>query len=279
MHIKIRETIARLRRQRDHALQATVERVLVLAALLVVRADQIRWKIAQTQLTPRNAIVGLATAAIVASGAVAGAMAFTGPDAQTVATTASVGDAARQLAAQRGDRAARTAPSSAPAPTSQPATKAPAASKPPAKPAPKQAPKPAPKPAPKWVNPMPGAPLSSCYGPRWGTMHKGIDFAGANGTKIRSTGAGTVVAAGWNYTGYGISVVVDHGNGYLSHYAHAQKVLVKPGWKVKPGQALALEGSTGDSTGPHLHFEVHKGMWNQVNPATWLRSHGVKIGC
>ena len=63
------------------------------------------------------------------------------------------------------------------------------------------------------------------------------------------------------------------------HVAHAQKVLVKPGQKVKAGQAIALEGTTGDSTGPHLHFEIHHGLWNQVDPAPWLRAHGVKVGC
>jgi murein DD-endopeptidase MepM/ murein hydrolase activator NlpD len=126
---------------------------------------------------------------------------------------------------------------------------------------------------------MPGAELSSCFGPRWGTEHKGIDFAAPAGTQIHTVGAGTVFAAGWLYTGYGISVVIDHGNGYLSHYAHASKALVSPGQKVKAGQAIALEGSTGDSTGPHLHFEIHRGMWNQVEPAKWLRDKGVKIGC
>jgi len=110
-------------------------------------------------------------------------------------------------------------------------------------------------------------------------VHQGIDFAGPNGTPIRSTGAGTVIAAGWVYSGYGISVVVDHGNGFLSHYAHAQKTLVGVGQTVTPGQPIAIEGSTGDSTGPHLHFEIHKGLWNQVDPAPWLRARGVPIGC
>jgi murein DD-endopeptidase MepM/ murein hydrolase activator NlpD len=122
-------------------------------------------------------------------------------------------------------------------------------------------------------------PLSSCFGPRWGTEHKGLDFAGNAGTEIRSVGAGTVVAAGWLYSGYGISVVVDHGNGYLTHYAHASDVMVGAGQPVAAGQPLAHEGSTGDSTGPHLHFEVHQGMWNQVDPASWMRERGVMIGC
>ena len=123
-------------------------------------------------------------------------------------------------------------------------------------------------------------PLSSCFGPRWGTMHKGIDFAGADGTPIRAVGAGTVVAAGWNYTGYGISVVIDHGNGYLTHYAHASEVLVSRGQKVEPGQPIAHRGQ---------HRRLHR-------PAPALRdapgacgtrstrprgcaTHGVTIGC
>ena len=164
----------------------------------------------------------------------------------------------RLLAAQRADRSARSA--------TTPATPAPAKKKP-AKP-------------PAWVAPMAKFELSSCFGPRWGLMHQGIDFAMPAGTVIRAAGAGTVLAAGWSFAGYGISVVIDHGNGYLTHYAHASKVWVRPGQKVKPGQAIAREGSTGDSTGPHLHFEVHKGaMWHQIDPAKFLRARGVKIGC
>jgi murein DD-endopeptidase MepM/ murein hydrolase activator NlpD len=129
------------------------------------------------------------------------------------------------------------------------------------------------------VPPIRGASLTSCFGYRWGTIHQGIDFAAPAGTKIVSVGAGTVVDAGWLYSGYGLSVFVDHGNGYLTHYAHASKLLVKPGQKVRAGTPLALEGSTGDSTGPHLHFEVHKGQWHQINPAPWLRSRGMRVGC
>jgi murein DD-endopeptidase MepM/ murein hydrolase activator NlpD len=161
----------------------------------------------------------------------------------------------------RANRSARTRPAG-----SKAATKKPAATK-------------APKKAPAWVAPMARFTLSSCYGRRWGAMHQGLDFAMPAGTPIRAVGAGTVSAAGWTYRGYGISVVIDHGHGYLTHYAHASKVFVRPGQKVKAGQVIALEGSTGHSTGPHLHFEVHRGMWHQFDPARWLRSHGVKIGC
>lgn len=133
---------------------------------------------------------------------------------------------------------------------------------------------------PDWVHPMPGAVTTSCFGPRWGTVHQGVDLALPAGTPIRAVGAGTVVYAGWVFSGYGISVVIDHHNGYLTHYAHASEVTVSVGQTVKPGQTIALEGSTGDSTGPHLHFEVHQGMWNQIEPTGWMRERGVVIdGC
>lgn len=142
------------------------------------------------------------------------------------------------------------------------------------------APKPPPvKKAPSWVAPMAGARVTSCFGQRWGVLHAGIDFAMPNGTPIKAVGAGTVVSAGWAYTGYGISVVVDHHNGYLTHYAHMSQDKVSVGQNVAAGQILGLEGSTGDSTGPHLHFEVHQGMWNQINPTGWLAARGIKVNC
>ena len=133
---------------------------------------------------------------------------------------------------------------------------------------------------PTWVSPMPGAQVTSCYGQRWGVLHAGIDFASTENTPERAVGAGTVISAGWAYSGYGISVVIDHGNGYLTHYAHMNKTAVSVGQKVKAGQVIGYEGSTGDSTGPHLHFEVHKGsMWNQIDPAPWLKARGISTSC
>jgi murein DD-endopeptidase MepM/ murein hydrolase activator NlpD len=83
-----------------------------------------------------------------------------------------------------------------------------------------------------------------------------------------------VLTAGWLYGGYGQSVMIDHGDGTLTHYAHTSRVLVRPGEAVAPGRPSRLEGSTGNSSGPHLHFEVHAGLWHQVDPAGWLRDHG-----
>jgi murein DD-endopeptidase MepM/ murein hydrolase activator NlpD len=224
--------------------------------------------------------VAVLIAGVVAAVIVAGTLALTdGSPEQTAQAAVVSGAGKRQDAAQKAARSNRAPATTAPAPKAAAATPAPtkAAAKAPAKKVPAK--KAVAKATPTWVSPMPGAPLSSCFGPRWGMMHLGVDFAGANGTPIRAVGAGTVFAAGWTYFGYGISVVIDHGNGYLTHYAHASGVLVKPGQKVKPNQPIALEGNTGDSTGPHLHFEVHHGMWNQVDPAKWLRAHGVKMGC
>src|SRR5262245_48703811 len=130
-----------------------------------------------------------------------------------------------------------------------------------------------------WVLPMRNAELTSCFGPRWGTVHEGIDLARKDAAPILAVGAGEVVKAGDVSDGYGISVFVDHGNGYLTQYAHMSKTVVQVGQLVGPGTVLGHQGSTGDSTGPHLHFEVHQGMWNQIEPAQWLRDHGVQVGC
>lgn len=85
--------------------------------------------------------------------------------------------------------------------------------------------------------------------------HKGMDFAGKAGSEVIAVGAGVVTWAGSRY-GYGNLVEINHGNGYVTRYGHNEKVLVNVGDAVKKGQALALMGSTGRSTGPHVHFEV-----------------------
>lgn len=90
------------------------------------------------------------------------------------------------------------------------------------------------------------------------TAHHGIDLAGPVGLDIHCSGAGTVILAQMNRHGYGKEVVVDHGFGYTSRYAHLHDIHVKEGQKVKRGEVLGTLGSTGRSTGPHLHYEIRK---------------------
>nr|WP_243422768.1 M23 family metallopeptidase [Micromonospora globispora] len=186
---------------------------------------------------------------------------------------------ARAEAAARADRSTRESvtPSSSASPSPSPSTVSP---KPTQKATTKPTPKKTSKPKPTWVIPMKGAEVTSCYGQRWGTLHAGIDFAMPAGTPIHAAAAGTVVKAGDAGDGYGNSVFIDHGNGYLTHYAHQSRLVVSVGDKVSVGEVIGYEGSTGDSTGPHLHFEVHKGqMWNQIDPAPFLRARGIDVPC
>lgn len=102
---------------------------------------------------------------------------------------------------------------------------------------------------------MTQADITSHFGPRWGRMHTGTDFGYPVGTAIYASEAGTVTLAGWN-GGYGKCVIIDHGNGIQTLYAHQNKIHVAKGMKVVRGQRIGDTGNTGNSTGPHLHFEV-----------------------
>jgi murein DD-endopeptidase MepM/ murein hydrolase activator NlpD len=98
-------------------------------------------------------------------------------------------------------------------------------------------------------------PVTSPFGVRWGRMHEGIDIAAPSGTAIRAAAAGTVIYAGW-LGGYGNLVVIDHGNGLATAYGHQSSLAAGSGQAVAQGQVIGYVGSTGHSTGPHLHFEV-----------------------
>jgi len=111
-------------------------------------------------------------------------------------------------------------------------------------------------------------PVVSGFGVRWGRMHEGIDIAATIGTPIRAAASGTVIHAGW-LGGYGNLVVVDHGDGLATAYAHASAILVGVGQQVSQGDTLSLVGSTGNSTGPHLHFEVRVNG-SAVDPLLYL---------
>ncbi len=114
-----------------------------------------------------------------------------------------------------------------------------------------------------WPLPVPGR-ISSPFGPRWGGFHYGVDIAVPSGTQILAPASGTVVEAGWKGT-YGLTVRLDHGGGYQTFYAHASRILVSRGDVVSARSPIALVGSTGRSTGPHLHLELH--VWGEpVDP-------------
>ena len=112
--------------------------------------------------------------------------------------------------------------------------------------------------------------LSSGYGRRWGRMHRGIDIAAPIGTPIVASAPGEVIAAGWNSGGYGNLVKIRHPDGSVTFYAHNSRVLVRTGEEVAQGQQISEMGSTGRSTGPHLHFEVRPNGQNAVNPIAFL---------
>ena len=99
--------------------------------------------------------------------------------------------------------------------------------------------------------------VSSNYGWRWFRMHNGMDVAAPVGTAIKAVKEGRVVYSGW-MGGYGYAVDIDHGNGLRTRYAHCSALKVSVGQQVARGQVIAAMGSTGNSTGPHLHFEVHQ---------------------
>jgi murein DD-endopeptidase MepM/ murein hydrolase activator NlpD len=104
------------------------------------------------------------------------------------------------------------------------------------------------------VWPVPG-PITSGFGPRWGSFHYGLDIGAGFGTPIHAAAAGTVIYAGW-YDGFGNFVIVDHGGGLSTTYGHQSQIAVSVGEHVEQGQLIGYVGSTGFSTGPHLDFEV-----------------------
>lgn len=110
--------------------------------------------------------------------------------------------------------------------------------------------------------PLASARLTSRFGMRRGPisgsyrMHRGIDLAAAAGTPVTAPASGVVAYSDWS-GGYGMIVALDHGDGVQTRFAHLSRLLVSPGQRVNKGQLLGLVGSTGRSTGPHLHYELH----------------------
>jgi murein DD-endopeptidase MepM/ murein hydrolase activator NlpD len=131
---------------------------------------------------------------------------------------------------------------------------------------------------PKAVLPVKGARLTSGYGSRWGTFHYGIDLAAPMHTPEYAAVDGVVLRAG-SASGFGLAVYILHENGDVTVYGHMDSILVEPGQYVEAGETIALLGNRGQSTGPHLHFEVHQGGEGgpRVNPVSWLAARGVQV--
>jgi len=129
----------------------------------------------------------------------------------------------------------------------------------------------------RWVSPVAGYTLTSGFGMRWGKMHPAQDLACPVGSPVHALSSGTVVFAGWSTEGYGNLVKIRYWDGTVSWMAHNSRLLVAVGDAVSPGQPVAYSGSTGHSTGPHVHLEIHPGDGSAVVPTTWLAARGVTL--
>ncbi|MFZ4135637.1 M23 family metallopeptidase [Streptomyces koyangensis] len=224
--------------------------------------------LASPQLRTRVAVLaaGLGASAMLGVGV---ASAATGTD---TATGAAAGAVAAQADAQSKAATAvkQAEQSKKEAPKAKPAEK-----KPESKPAKKKS---------GWTVPVNDATISATYGTggdRWANKHSGQDYAVSVGTDVHSAAGGTVVKAGGNGAGdgpaYGNAVVVKHTDNTYTQYAHLSQINVSPGQTVKQGQKIALSGNTGNSSGPHLHFEVRTSpnYGTAIDPAAFLRSKGL----
>jgi murein DD-endopeptidase MepM/ murein hydrolase activator NlpD len=122
--------------------------------------------------------------------------------------------------------------------------------------------------------------ISSCYGWRWGALHGGVDIAAPIGTPIYAATSGIVARSGFA-NGFGLALYIRGDDGAVTVYGHVNREYVSAGQRVHAGQLIAEVGNRGNSTGPHLHFEVHPGgamHGGQVNPMPWLRARGVNVG-
>jgi murein DD-endopeptidase MepM/ murein hydrolase activator NlpD len=122
--------------------------------------------------------------------------------------------------------------------------------------------------------------ISSCYGWRWGALHGGVDIAAPIGTNVYAATSGVVARNGFA-NGFGLALYIRGDDGAVTVYGHVNREFVSAGQRVHAGQLIAEVGNRGQSTGPHLHFEVHPGgalHGGQVNPMPWLRARGVNVG-
>ncbi|MDP9220948.1 MAG: M23 family metallopeptidase [Actinomycetota bacterium] len=127
----------------------------------------------------------------------------------------------------------------------------------------------------RWVLPVVRYVKTSGFGMRWGKLHAGEDFAAPVGTPVHAISSGVIVFAA-EASGYGNKVEIRHWDGTCSWYGHLSEIDVKVGEKVDPGELIGRVGSTGHSTGPHLHLEIHPHGNGPVDPLPWLRARGLK---
>ncbi|MET8539162.1 M23 family metallopeptidase [Kitasatospora sp. NPDC004799] len=250
---------SRQRAEHDHALVSAGAAAVLLAGVLLVAAPGTASAQTVRPTTPGSSAFTVPRAEVPNAGLVqvAGPSPYKLPDD---------GDSAQQSVAV----AANLLPLEPPAPEPEPA----------AKPAPEAAPAPEPAPAPGWSAPVPNAPTSNPYGkPNRGYAagyHTGVDFAVSPGTPLLAVGDATVVSAGWDGA-YGKEVVLRLADGHFAQYAHLSSVAVSAGQRVAAGERIGASGSTGNSTGPHLHFEIRTSnrYGAVVNPIAYLAGHGV----
>jgi murein DD-endopeptidase MepM/ murein hydrolase activator NlpD len=129
---------------------------------------------------------------------------------------------------------------------------------------------------PLFVMPTKGI-FTSGFGYRWGVLHAGIDLANSIGTPIRAVSDGVVIDAGPT-AGYGMWVKLRHADGTVTLYGHVNTTMVSRGQRVMAGDRIATMGNRGNSTGPHLHFEVLLGGTQRVDPVPWLAKRGLSVG-
>lgn len=126
---------------------------------------------------------------------------------------------------------------------------------------------------PQFVAPTRGI-LTSGFGARWGSLHAGLDIANSVGTPVYAAADGEVIASGPT-PGFGLWVKIRDSQGTVTLYGHIDTTLVQTGERVMAGDQIATMGNRGNSTGPHLHFEVHRNGTVRVDPAAWLQERGV----
>ncbi|MFE2426735.1 peptidoglycan DD-metalloendopeptidase family protein [Streptomyces sp. NPDC059373] len=132
-----------------------------------------------------------------------------------------------------------------------------------------------------WVSPVEHYRLTAGFastGAHWAHRHTGQDFAVPVGTPVHAVGDGLVIVAGCG-DGFGNQIVIQHACGYYTHYAHLSRLDVEPGDRVRTGDRIGLSGNSGNSTGPHLHFEVRVTplLGSGVDPVPWMAEHGVPL--